>query len=196
MLPSVATTGRTCPGFTRITALPKNRCRLARLLILTFFALYLVMIPLNSVIEEEHAEVFPFFSWSLFDDIPEWQTSEYALVIDAVDGQQIEEDHYLIPSSDIRDWKALRSSAVACAKNINCDDTVADVLYPIIWRYIGEHNVDFRIIRADIDLHDVRDSIDDLAEGTTTRTDFFQPRAVVGRWNTETGRMSPSTQAE
>ena len=154
------------------------------------------MIPLNSVIEEEHSEVFPFFSWELFVNIPEWQTSEYALVIDAVDGHEMEEDYYLIPSSNIRDWKALRSSAMACRKNINCDDIVTDVLYPIIWNYIGEHNVDFSIIKVAGDLRDVRDRIDDLAAGTATRTDFFQPRAVVGRWNTETGRISPSTQTE
>ncbi len=178
------------------TSLLKSRYRLTKLLVPAFFVLYLVMIPLNSVVEEEHSEVFPFFRWRLFATIPDWQTTEYALVIDAIDGEPADEPRYLIPSTDIRDWKALRTSAVACSKDIACDDTVTDVLFPIVQQALGDRSIDFSIIEADVDLHDVRDGIDDLADGVATRTEFYRPRTVIGQWNTETGRILPFTGTE
>ena len=179
----------------RKVTLAKKRRRLAKLLVPTFLVLYVLMIPLNSVLETEHSEVYPFFRWKLFANIPDWQTYEYALVIDAVDGQPIDNLYYLIPNSDIRDWKALRLAVSACTENIDCDDTVAEVLYPIIRRDIGEKSVYFSIFRVEIDLRDVQAHLAELADGRMARTDFYQLSEVVGRWNTETGRGIPSTAA-
>ena len=180
----------------RTNSLLKNRFRLAKLLVPAFFVLYLVMIPLNAVLESEHNEVFPFFRWKLFANIPDWQTTEFGLVIDAIDGEPTNGDFYLIPSPDIRDWKALSTTAWACRRGDACDDTVRDILYPIVQQALGDHSIDFSIIEAEVDLHDVRDGIDDLADGNATRTDFFRPVRVIGQWNTETGRILPSTETE
>lgn len=171
-----------------------RRSRRIKWLIPAFLALYLLMIPLNSVLETEHVEVFPFFKWKLFTNIPDWETSEHALVIDAIDGEPPAETFYLIPSDDVRDWKALRRAATACDKEQACDEVVADVLYPIIHRALGEHSIDFSVIKADIDLHDVQDSITDFADGRLTRTDFFRPSKVIGQWNTQTGRIDSYAQ--
>lgn len=127
---------------------------------------------------------------------PDWQTTEFGLVIDAVDGEPTEGDYYLIPSPDIRDWKVLSTTAWACRRGDPCDDTVADVLVPIVRQAFGGRSVDFSIIEAEVDLADVRDGIDDLADGNATRTDFFRPVKVIGQWNTETGRIGPSSEAE
>ena len=177
-------------------SLLKNRFRLAKLLVPAFFVLYLAMIPLNAVLETEHTEVFPFFKWKLFANIPDWQTTEFGLVIDAIDGEPAEDDFYLIPSHDIRDWKVLSTTAWACRRGDPCDDMVADVLVPIVQQALGDHSIDFSIVEAEVDLADVRDGIDDLADGDAIRTDFFRPVRIIGQWNTETGRIGPPTEAK
>ncbi len=147
------------------------------------------MIPLHAVLETEHVEVFPFFKWKLFTHIPDWEPFEYVLIADSVDGQSMEGTTYLIPSGDIRDWKALRRVASACAKDRGCTEQVTEVLYPIIKRKMGERTVEFSIIKADVDLHDVQDNLTEFANGEMTRTDFLQPGEVVVRWSTSTGRL-------
>ena len=174
----------------------KNRFRLAKLLVPAFFVLYLVMIPLNGVLETEHNEVFPFFKWKLFANIPDWQTTEFGLVIDAIDGEPTDGDFYLIPSTDIGDWKVMSSIAWACRRGDPCDEAVTDALVPIVRQALGDHSIDFSIVEAEVDLRDVRDGVDDLADGITLRTDFYRPIQVIGQWNTETGRIGPSTDAE
>lgn len=162
----------------------RRRRRLVRLLAPAIVVLYVIMIPLNSAFETDHAEIFPFFRWRLFAYVPDWQTHEYALIVDAVDGQVVDGTHYLIPNDSVRDWKALRVAAAACNTGVDCDDTVAEVIYPIIRRDSGDSSVEFRIVRARVDLRDVQDHISDLTEGETTVTDLFQPIKVLGRWNT------------
>ena len=170
-----------------------KRRRRWKLLIPGFIVLYLAMIPMNSVLESEHVEVFPFFKWKLFANVPDWESSEYGLVIDAIDGEQTEETYYLIPSDSIRDWKALRRVAIACAKGQDCDEGVTGVLYPIIQESLGDSSIDFSIVKAQVDLHDLQDNVTDFAEGRLTRTDFFRPIEVVARWNTQTGRLDAVT---
>ncbi len=184
------------PRLVRKAASTRRRLRLTKYLIPLFLVLYVVMIPLNSVVEQEHSEVFPFFKWRLFSNIPDWQTNEYALVLEAVDGQPVEEGHYLIPNTEVRDWKALRLAALDCVRNVDCDDTVADVIFPLVIRSTGHSEVEFSIIRAEIDLREVQPQVDDIANGKTAITDFFQSESAIGRWNTEVGRISAPVQTE
>ena len=177
-------------------AAARRRFRLTRFLIPLFLVLYIVMIPLNSVVEQEHSEVFPFFKWQLFSNIPDWQTHEYGLVLEAIDGQPVEEGNYLIPNTEIRDWKALRFAASDCVKNVHCDITVADVIYPIVVRSTGHLEVEFSIIRAEIDLRVMQPAVDDIASGRTPITDFFQSESPIGRWNTKIGRISAAVPTE
>ena len=167
----------------------RNRYRLIKLLIPVSIALYIFMLPLSSVIETEHGEVFPFFRWRLFSSVPDWQASQYGMTLHSIDGVEVSGTRYLIPSDTIRDWKALRFAAAACRQDNDCDETVAEVLYPIISRSFGTTTVEFSVIRATIDLHDIRDHIEDIAEHRATRTDFFQPYQLIGRWNTQIGRV-------
>ena len=171
------------------TASRIRRRRRWKLLVPGFIVLYIAMIPLNSVLESDHVEIFPFFKWKLFADIPSWESYEYGLVIDAIDGEPTAETFYLVPSDDVRDWKALRRVAIACAKDRGCDEAVTGVLYPIVRRAFGERSIDFSIIKADVDLRELQDNIDDFADGRLTRTDFFRLSEVIVRWNTRTGRL-------
>ena len=63
------------------------------------------------------------------------------------------------------------------------------MLYPIIERALGKRSIDFSIIKADVDLHELQDNIDDFADGRLTRTDLFRPSEVIAQWNTRTGRL-------
>ena len=173
----------------RIRLAKTRRYRLTKLLVPAFLVLYIAMIPLHSVLETEHGEIFPFFRWKLFSHIPDWQSYDYGLVVDAIDGQPTSGVHFLIPNPDIRDWKALRLAVSACAAEIDCDETVAEVLYPIVHQNLGDRSVDFSIVRTTADLHDVQANIDGLVDGTTTRADLTRPTRVLSRWNTETGRI-------
>lgn len=181
-------------GAKMVTA--RRRFRMTRLVILLFLVLYIVMIPLNSVLEQEHSEVFPFFKWQLFSNIPGWQTHDYGLVLEAIGGQPVEEGTYLIPNTEIRDWKTLRFAASDCVRNLDCDETVADVIYPLVIKSTGHHEVEFRIIKAEIDLREVQHAVDDIADGRTPITDFFQSESTIGRWNTEVGRIGASVRTE
>lgn len=147
------------------------------------------MLPLNSVLEEDHGEIFPFFSWRLFSRIPDWQTTEYGLLLHSIDGAALDSEYYLIPGNNIRDRKALRSVAVVCRKDVNCDEEVATVLYPILFDSLGTMNIEFSIVRARIDLHDIQDHIDDIAAQVVSKTSFFRPDITIGRWNTQVGRL-------
>ena len=167
----------------------RNRYHLIKLLIPVSVAVYVVMLPLNFVIEKEHTEVFPFYSWRLFPSIPAWQTSEYALIVHSIDGDEVNSTRYLIPSENIRDSKALKLAVTACTKETQCDETVTEVLYPLILQSLGAQRVEFSIIKARIDLHDIQDNIDDIAAQKVRTTDFFQPHTIIGRWNTHVGRI-------
>ena len=154
-----------------------------------FLVLYIVMLPLNALIEDDHGEIFPFFSWRLFTRVPDWYTTEYGLLVHSVEGLEVDEPFYLIPSDDIRDWKALSQAVKACTTSGNCDQTVTETLYPIVFHSLETRNVEFSIIEARIDLRDIQDRIDDIATTAINKTEFFQPGNTIGRWHTQTGRM-------
>lgn len=167
----------------------KNRYRLIMALIPTILAFYIVMLPMNRVIEKDHVEIFPFFNWRLFSSVPSAQIWEYALILHSIDGHEVDEPAYLIPNDEIRDWKALRIVAKACRKNVSCASEVTEIIYPIVRRIVDAEIVEFSIIEARVDLHDIRDHIRDIVTQQTRITDFFQPSTEIGRWNTHTGRM-------
>ena len=167
----------------------RSRHRLITMLIPALAIIYVVMLPLASVIEEDHGEVLPFFSWRLFSRVPDWNTTEYGLLLHFVEGAAVSGTYYLIPSDDIRHWKALRLAAKACNSDSNCDQIVAEVLYPIVFESLGTTNVEFSIIRATVDLHDVQDHIDALATQQLNKTEFFKVDRTIGRWHTQVGRV-------
>lgn len=163
--------------------------RLVRLFIPVTVVLYLTFIPLNSVIERDHVEVFPFFSWKLFARTPDWDISKYTLIVNTIDGEKVKRTFYLIPSDNIRDQKALNLAARACSDGRDCDDIVAEVLYPIVFDALRTKNVQFSIVHAHLDLDEIQDNIVAIAARAASKTDFFKPHTVVGSWNTQVGRV-------
>ena len=178
---------------TRIFAslIKMRRYRVRKALIPIFLIGYAAMIPLHSVIESDHDEIFPFFGWSLFSSTPGWYTTENTISVNSVDEDVTRAVSYVIPA-EARDNKALRRAVNACTHDLNCDEVVEGVLYPIVRRLLGVADgtsVDFTITRSRIDLRDVQRNIGALADETVTRADFYQPDKVIGRWDTSRGRI-------
>ncbi len=161
-----------------------------QLITLVLLGLYIAMIPLNSVIEREHREIFPFFTWSLFVHIPDWYTYEYGLIVHSIDGDELDRSYYAIPSTEIRDWKSLHSVARACKVVNDCDQGVTEIIYPILYKALGTTEMEFSIVEARIDLHDVQDNIEHIAAQEMGKTDLFRIHSVIGRWNTQVGRIT------
>lgn len=166
-----------------------SRYRLLKFLIPFFLGFYVCMIWLKPVIGVAHDEIFPFFAWTLFDYIPEWNVTENVLVVHSIDGEPVSGTRYLIPSHEIRHQKALGTTVNDCLHLADCDKAVKQRLYPIVNRLANGNDVEFSIIEAHIDLHEVQRSIYDLAKGEAKRTDFFQLRQenTIGRWTTGGG---------
>ena len=158
-------------------------------LIPAILTLYIIMIPMNRVVEKEHAELFPFFRWTLFPSVPNASTSEYGLILHSINGYEVDGTQYLIPNDEIRDWKTLKLTAESCKKDVSCDSKVIDVIYPIVWRLADAEVAEFSIIEARIDLRDIQENIRDIVAKQANITDFFQPRTEIGRWNTSSGRI-------
>lgn len=167
----------------------RSRHRLIMLLIPAILALYIVMLPLNRVIEQEHPEIFPFFDWQLFAYVPDAEISKYGLILESIDGDQVDGVQYLIPNDKIRDWKALALVAETCQKAVSCDAEVMEIVYPIVLQLTATEVIEFRIVKARVDLDDIQANIRDIAAGRASRTDFFQIETEIGRWNTRTGRV-------
>lgn len=167
----------------------RNRYRLIMGLIPVILAFYLAMLPMNRTIEEEHVEIFPFFSWSLFSSVPSVNSSQYSLVLHAIDNNEVDGIRYLIPNDDVRDWKALNLVAEICRRNDPCDSEVVEIIYPIVWRLTGAETAEFSILEARVDLHDIQENIRDIVDQQANITDFFQSRTDIGRWNTRSGRI-------
>lgn len=167
----------------------RSRHRFVTTLIPALAVLYVVMLPLASLIEEDHREVLPFFSWRLFTRVPDWNTTEHGLLLHSVDGAAVSGAYYLIPSDDIRHWKALQLAVRACKSDSTCDQTVAEVLYPIVFESLGTTNVEFSIVRARVDLRDIQNHVEDLATQRLNKTEFYQVDRTIGRWHTQVGRI-------
>lgn len=170
----------------------RHRHRLITLFIPALVVLYVVMLPLNSALEKEHGELFPFFSWRLFSRVPDWQVTQYGLLVHSIAGIEVDrippgDSKYLIPSENIRHWKALIRVVRECNNRGTCDDTVAEVLYPIVFESLGATDIEFSIVKARVDLHNIQESIDDIAARAVNKTAFFQPESMIGQWNTNNG---------
>ena len=171
-----------------------RRHRWMKLLGPTFFAVTILMVPLNFVLERQHVEVFPFFRWKLFTTVPEWNTTEYVLTVDAVDGVEVAGPQYLVPNSSIRDWKTVRAAGRTCRNADNCDDIVAELIMPIVTQSYGDRHVEFSILRANIDLRGISNNVASITDGTLSLTEFLHPDIVVGTWMTPTTGIAPTSE--
>lgn len=171
---------------------PFNRYRLVKIAIPIFLVAYLLMVPLRLVVP--HSEVYPFFAWTLFSRTPGWFVTENALLVHSVDGYPVDGAQYLIPGNkNLKDQKVLIGAIAACRNPEDCDAAVERLLYPVVRRLTGGDDVVFSIVRARIDLRDVRSDIANLAAGASQKSDYFEPYALIGKWSTSDGRIRDSS---
>ena len=171
--------------------LPTGRYNWLKLLLPCVLVLYPVMVLAGLIIGigAVQGEIFPFFSWRLFSDTPQWAIVKPGLMVHSIDGEPIAGTRYLIPNQDIRDQKALRNAINHCFHPDNCDQAVAQLIFPVVRRLTQGHDVEFSIVNARIDLRDVQQGIGSIAKGKSKRTDFYTPETLIGRWTTTRGRV-------
>lgn len=149
-----------------------------------FLIFYLFMVWMGDVVGYHRVELFPFFSWKLFSNIPGWHRVSPAVVVHSIDGQPVAE-HYLIPNVNNLDRAALKIALRECRYRFDeCNEIVKRHLYPIVNRQAKINDVEFSIVTVRVDLLEVQRDIDDLAQGKTRVDDYYRRTNVVGRWTT------------
>ncbi len=168
-----------------------------------FFIMYLFMIGLKPFIsitefmmgaspefEPVRKEIFPFFAWTLFSRTPEWTKHEAGLVVHSIDGIEIADGLYVVPSDSINDQKALIGVIGVCRSSSHassCGEIVKRVVYPIARRLANGNDIEFSIVDLSIDLRDVQRDIESIAAGQSKHSDYYEIEAVLSRWSTERG---------
>ncbi len=70
-----------------------------------------------------------------------------------------------------------------------CLHAVERVLLPIVAHLAGSREVEFSLVRATVDLRDVREGIRDLHAGRTQLPDYYRVAAVLSRWASGPGGL-------
>ncbi len=173
-----------------------SRYRLVKFLIIAVPIFYLFMVEMKSVLNSSKDEIFPFFSWRLFPDIPPWHKTGHAVILHAADDDGLlplsptpsSATRYLIPSRSNEDRKVLRQAVGRCwsAEPDDCTEAVVEWLYPTVMALAGRRDVEFSIVGIRIDLRDVQLGLHEILQGKA-KSDYYRADRIIGRWNTHEG---------
>ena len=161
------------------------RYRVVKYLVFILPLFYLAIVGLKPVLSTHKQETIPFFSWQLFSWTPQWDKKVIGVVAHSIGNEPVTETRYLIPGNDIRDLKILRMVIDICNpsfQSIECAEIVRQTLYPAIKRISQSDSVTFGIVKGIVDMREVREDITDLAEGKTSRTDYYQIDSIMSAW--------------
>lgn len=131
------------------------------------------------------SEIFPFFSWTLYAVPPGWEKTEFAIVVHSIDGEAVGEAGYMVPRGVKYNkyLKRLRRAAEECVRRPErCEDVVRQLLHPIVRSSVGGGEVEFSVVRVRIDLREIREDIQKIAEGKAARADYYRLGETIGRW--------------
>lgn len=131
------------------------------------------------------SEVFPFFSWTLYAVPPGWKKTEFAIVAHSIDREKVDDAGYLVPRGVKYNkyLKRLRRAAEECVQRPEqCEGIVRQLLHPIVQSSVGEGEVEFSLVRVKIDLREIREDIQKIAEGKASKTDYYRMDETIGRW--------------
>lgn len=163
------------------------RHKFLRLFIPFCLIFYLLMVALTPIITmEEHGEIFPFFSWRLFDEIPQRFKYTDAVIVHSIYGAPVDGARYIIPSDVIDHTKSLRRAMNVCHNEprLQCDAAVRQFVAPAV-NEIVQGEVEFSIVRASVDLLDLQAGIGAMESGEADLFHFYRLHRVLGRWSTE-----------
>ena len=184
-----------------------SRYRLVKFLIIAVPIFYLFMVEMKSVLNISKDEIFPFFNWRLFPNIPPWHKTGHAVILHAPDDDGLLPPspnikgamRYLIPSRSIGDMIVLRQTVGRCrsAEPDDCTEAVVELLYPTVMALVGRRDVEFSIVRNRVDLRDVQLGLHEILQGKA-KSDYYRVDRIIGRWNTREGpvdirELAPTT---
>ena len=131
------------------------------------------------------SEIFPFFAWTLYSVPPDWEKIDFAVVVHSVGGEAVGEVGYMVPQGIKYNkyLKRLRWVAEECVRRPEqCEGVVRQLLYPIVRSSVGEGEVEFSLVRVKIDLREIREDIEKIAEGKAAKVDYYRMEETIGRW--------------
>ena len=131
------------------------------------------------------SEIFPFFSWTLYAVPPGWEKTEFAIVVHSIDGKAVGDAGYLATRGIKHNkyLKRLRRAAEECVRRPErCEGVVRQLLHPIVRSSVGGGEVEFSVVRVQIDLREIREDIQKIAEGKAARADYYRLVEAIGRW--------------
>ena len=134
------------------------------------------------------SEIFPFFSWTLYAVPPGWEKTEFAIVAHSIDGEAVGDAGYMIPRGVKYNkyLKRLRRAAEECIQRPERREEVArQLLYPIVRSSVDGGEVEFSLVRVEIDLREIREDIQKIVEGKAARADYYRLVETIGRWRTD-----------
>ena len=161
------------------------RHKFLRLFIPFCLVFYLLMVWLTPIVSTEQDEIYPFFSWRLFDEIPQRFKYADAVIVHSIDGERVDGVRYVIPSHIIDHTKSLRRAMSVChfSPRLQCDAAVRQFVAPAV-NEIVQSEAEFSIVRASVDLLDLQAGIGAMAAGDADLYDFYRLHRVLGRWST------------
>ena len=155
-----------------------NRYRFGKYGIPLFLVTYL-FIATTRLLAGFSDEIFPFFAWTLFSHTPGWHKIERAVIVHSIDGAQIPDTPYLLQ-------KRLKRTIRDCRQRPDsCNETVKQFLAPTVKRITRGNTVEFSIAMMRADLRKVQNDIQNLAEGTSRKIDYYGSPRIIGRWTIE-----------
>ncbi len=156
--------------------------RLFTPLCLLFYLLMVWLTPIAST--ERNSEIFPFFSWRLFDEIPERFKYTDAVIVHSIYGAPVDGARYIIPSHIIDHTKSLRRAMNVCRESprLQCDAAVRRFVAPAV-NEIVQGDAKFSIVRASVDLRDLQAGIGAMESGDADLFAFYRLHRVMGRWS-------------
>lgn len=162
------------------------RHKFLRLFIPFCLLFYLLIVALTPNAATGQDEIFPFFSWRLFDEIPQRFKYADAVIVHSIDGEPVDGARYIIPSSVIDHTKSLRRAMSVChnSPRLQCDDAVRQFVAPAV-NEIVQGQAEFSIVRASVDLRDLQAGIGAMASREADLFHFYRLHRVLGRWSSE-----------
>ena len=131
------------------------------------------------------SEIFPFFAWTLYAVPPGWEKMEFAIVAHSIDGEAVGNAGYMVPRGVKYNkyLKRLRRAAEECIQRPERREEVArQLLYPIVRSSVGEGEVEFSLVRVEIDLREIQKDIQKIVEGKAAKVDYYRQTETIGRW--------------
>jgi hypothetical protein len=127
-----------------------------------FIFFYLSVLFVQLVVIKSTSEIFPFFSWSLFSQVPKENSLYYFIEVNYVDGKQTEAiiiaPHNHARGSNVN--KAIRKALSFCSEeSLQCSPNSSVIITPYINEILQYKELEVSLVKCKINLKRARQNI-------------------------------------